>query len=169
MRFAQTVFCTLVVELWAQRWVMLNYNGSGSGEGKVRPGQTGMCVCVVRSQYSSMELDCDKNAPKPRFTARVKQWLDGWMRKCYCIFKMTQFFAFSHFWGLCLLLLHLSFITTQSCSPLWLPESPLLCDRAFPVTEFPFYPVHLHVWCTMIHSLQIKRCLKVIVMLLPNK
>lgn len=41
-------------------------------EGKVRPGQTGMCVCVVRSQYSSMELDCDKNAPKPRFTARSK-------------------------------------------------------------------------------------------------
>jgi len=27
----------------------------------------------VRSQCSCMELDCDKTAQKPRFTARVKQ------------------------------------------------------------------------------------------------
>lgn len=128
-----------------------------------------MCVCAVRSQCSCMELDCDKTAQKPRFTARVKQWLDGWMRKCYCIFKMTQFFAFSHFWGLCLLLLYLiynhsvlvSFVVTRKPTPLW---------QTFPWhTGFPFHPVHLHVWCTLIHSTQIKCCLKVTVMLLPNK
>ena len=115
--------------IWAQTCMMLDYTGSGRGEGKERPGQTGMCVCVwwdhsavvrsrtviklYQSQDSQQQWKKDlmvewENATVFFFFFVVNfiiHWNDKALgshvfpRKCYCIFYLFIYFVW--FWDCC--------------------------------------------------------------------
>lgn len=118
------------LDVWC--WIKLEMNVTGWRRGRKCKASVDCIVPALQGGRHTVVCSCPRHKTEltAKFTARVEEWCDGYRRRCYYIFKLTQFYAFLFFFfllgTLCSVVTFSIFnhSTTQSWSSLWAPEIP---------------------------------------------